>query len=222
MQTIAYYRIAKEDMDSTGYEIGLMGMEGRGLYAGANVGKDGASLYASWAENGGWNYGGGYRFEAWRYDGSEDKSSFSLLGFDLYKRNSLTLKADGFYTQNDIDLMMHAKYLKDEDPDVYTIYIHGSPSGVGDFGDMSAEEFVKRLKEGKYGYKGEKTIRLYSCSTGGKTKDGSINFAQSVATLMGVTVIAPTSILKSTIKELMGVKWTKTEVNNGYWKVFRP
>ena len=30
MQTIAYYRIAKEDMDSTGYEIGLMGMEGRG------------------------------------------------------------------------------------------------------------------------------------------------------------------------------------------------
>ena len=118
--------------------------------------------------------------------------------------------------------MMHAKYLKDEDPDVYTIYIHGSPSGVGDIGDISAEEFVKRLKEGKYGYKGEKTIRLYSCSTGGKTKDGSINFAQSVATLMGVTVIAPTSILKSTLKELMGVKWTKTEVNNGYWKVFRP
>jgi hypothetical protein len=34
----------------------------------ANVSRNGASLYASWAENGGWNYGGGYRFEAWRYE----------------------------------------------------------------------------------------------------------------------------------------------------------
>jgi len=47
-----------------GYETGLMGMEGRGLYAGGNL-NAGVSLYASWAENGGWNYGGGYKFEAW-------------------------------------------------------------------------------------------------------------------------------------------------------------
>jgi RHS repeat-associated protein len=40
-----------------GYETGLMGMEGRGLYAGGNL-NAGVSLYASWAENGGWNYGG--------------------------------------------------------------------------------------------------------------------------------------------------------------------
>jgi len=33
-------------------------MEGRGLYAGASAGVKGASLYASWAENGGFDYGG--------------------------------------------------------------------------------------------------------------------------------------------------------------------
>jgi hypothetical protein len=43
---------------STGYEAGLFGMEGRGLYAGASAGVKGASLYASWAENGGFDYGG--------------------------------------------------------------------------------------------------------------------------------------------------------------------
>ena len=43
---------------SAGYEAGLFGMEGRGMYVGGNVGKDGASLYASWAENGGFDYGG--------------------------------------------------------------------------------------------------------------------------------------------------------------------
>lgn len=37
MQTIAYYRIAKEDMDSTGYEAGLMGMNGREWYGGVRA-----------------------------------------------------------------------------------------------------------------------------------------------------------------------------------------
>src|SRR5574344_1728325 len=43
---------------SAGYEAGLFGMEGRGLYAGASVRVNSASLYASWAENGGFDYGG--------------------------------------------------------------------------------------------------------------------------------------------------------------------
>lgn len=42
-------------------------MEGRGLYVGANAG----GFYAQYAQNGGWNYGGGYRFEAWKYDSNE-------------------------------------------------------------------------------------------------------------------------------------------------------
>jgi hypothetical protein len=36
-----------------GYEAGLFGMEGRGLYAGGNVG----GVYAQVAQNGGWSYG---------------------------------------------------------------------------------------------------------------------------------------------------------------------
>jgi hypothetical protein len=43
---------------SAGYEAGLFGMEGRGMYVGASAGVKGASLYASWAENGGFDYGG--------------------------------------------------------------------------------------------------------------------------------------------------------------------
>ena len=38
---------------SAGYEAGLFGMEGRGLYAGASAG----GLYAQYSQNGGWNYG---------------------------------------------------------------------------------------------------------------------------------------------------------------------
>src|SRR5574344_1969442 len=42
---------------SAGYEAGLFGMEGRGLYAGASAG----GLYAQYAQNGGWNYGGSFQ-----------------------------------------------------------------------------------------------------------------------------------------------------------------
>ena len=56
----------------SGYEQGLFGMEGRGLYAGGNVG----GVYAQVAQNGGWSYGwsmmvanGGYNSEkGWDYN----------------------------------------------------------------------------------------------------------------------------------------------------------
>lgn len=192
MQTIAYYRIAKEDMDSTGYEIGLMGMEGRGLYAGANVGKDGVSLYASWAENGGWNYGGGYWFEAWRYIGSSNGHYLSILG-GLYEDFNLTLPADGYYA-DDVHLINIAQKYLDENPDVFTFIAHGASDGIGlnknvTRGVISPEEFVKRLKNHEFGYyNNEKIIQLISCNTG----YGDDSFAEQVAQLMpAVTVIAP-------------------------------
>ncbi|NLE04448.1 MAG: hypothetical protein GX638_06575, partial [Crenarchaeota archaeon] len=61
---------------SAGYEAGLFGMEGRGLYAGANVGKDGASLYASWAENGGFDYGGQVYANLLTYDAYNHPSGY--------------------------------------------------------------------------------------------------------------------------------------------------
>lgn len=78
MQTIAYYRIAKEDMDSTGYEAGLFGMKGRGLYAGGNVG----GVYAQVAQNGGWNYGGSMMVANGGYD-SEKGWDYNVAFVDL-------------------------------------------------------------------------------------------------------------------------------------------
>lgn len=52
---------------SAGYEAGLFGMEGRGMYVGASTGINNASLYASWAENGGGSYGGDKRFDMAKY-----------------------------------------------------------------------------------------------------------------------------------------------------------
>ena len=52
---------------STGYEAGLFGMEGRGMYVGGNVGVKGASLYAQYAQNGGWGYGWNHQFDMAKY-----------------------------------------------------------------------------------------------------------------------------------------------------------
>src|SRR5690554_4048177 len=67
---------------SAGYEAGLFGMEGRGLYMGASAGGKGASLYASWAENGGGNWGGGYKFANLKYN-SETTNYLNLSVFEL-------------------------------------------------------------------------------------------------------------------------------------------
>lgn len=57
MQTIAYYRIAKEDMDSTGYEAGLMGMNGREWYGGVRA----FGFHTEYAQDGGLNFGGSFQ-----------------------------------------------------------------------------------------------------------------------------------------------------------------
>src|SRR5574344_608781 len=67
---------------SSGYEAGFLGMEGRGVYAGVSAGADGGSLYAQWSENGGWSYGFGQSFEAWRYESSANASSLNLFGIE--------------------------------------------------------------------------------------------------------------------------------------------
>jgi len=48
----------------------------------ASAGGKGASLYASWAENGGWNYGGGYKFANLKYN-SETTNYLNLSVFEL-------------------------------------------------------------------------------------------------------------------------------------------
>lgn len=48
-----YLQVAGEGRISTGYEAGLLGAEGRGVYAGVNA----AGLHAEWSRNGGYSYG---------------------------------------------------------------------------------------------------------------------------------------------------------------------
>lgn len=87
----------------SGYEAGLFGMEGRGLYAGGNltVGP-GLSLYASWAENGGTNYGfeGKFNYRLVNNGPKEKFVGFQLGPFDLMNdhdarnKNQPDLKTD--------------------------------------------------------------------------------------------------------------------------------
>src|SRR5690554_2880678 len=69
---------------SAGYEAGLFGMEGRGLYAGASAG----GLYAQYAQNGGGSWGGD--FQAYLAYGNNtgkkaaDKKTTSLVSAELW------------------------------------------------------------------------------------------------------------------------------------------
>src|SRR5574344_1873747 len=69
---------------SAGYEAGLFGMEGRGLYAGASAG----GLYAQYAQNGGLNFGGSFQaYLAYGYNtgkkGADGKTT-SLVSAELW------------------------------------------------------------------------------------------------------------------------------------------
>lgn len=57
---------------------------------------------------------------------------------------------------------------------------------------MTPEEFAEKLKNGEFGYKGERTIKLISCNTG----YGENSFAEKLSKLMpGVTIIAPNAFV---------------------------
>jgi hypothetical protein len=62
----------------SGYEAGLFGMEGRGLYAGASAG----GLYAQYAQNGGWNYGWSMMVANGGYN-SEKGFAYNYIGRDI-------------------------------------------------------------------------------------------------------------------------------------------
>ena len=212
---------------NAGYEIGLMGMEGRGLYAGASAGVKGASLYASWAENGGWNYGGGYRFEAWRYENDGNYSKLNLLG-GLYSSESMLLSADYAYT-GDANVSIWAYHLIDLDASLYTLMAHGNTDGIsldqdGNSGFIDGVELASKLKNDKnWNYKEGQTIKLYSCSAGGMVGIGEKNVAQVLANEMGVTVIAPTKDVEAKLTSFLWFKWTSTSVQGGgKFEQFRP
>ena len=218
-----------------GYETGLFGMEGRGWYGGISA-MDG-SLYASWAENGGWSYGFSKKFNAWRYQTIDNNSTLSILGLDVYGGQDFTLSVDGMYTQ-DLDLLLLASYIQDDGPNVYTFSGHGDENGVFLLnndempGFMDGVEFGERLLNGEFNYNNEATIKLYSCSTGKKLSDGELNFAQILANKTGKNVIAPTDDVLVSVKTFLPFikrngktrfNWASVKVqNNGTWETYKP
>jgi hypothetical protein len=156
-----------------GYETGLMGMEGRGLYAGGNL-NAGVSLYASWAENGGWNYGGGYRFEAWRYDSEREKLTlFGLLSLDQ------NLLAADVYDLNDETTANVGEIIEDSKVGEKSVVAHGTPDGKIRFegGVYDAKSFYDNFLADVMD-DNTKIINLYVC-LGGYGGDASL--AQELA-----------------------------------------
>jgi len=210
----------------------ILGDSGRGLYAGANVG----GLYAEYSQNGGWNYGG----TAFKYEMGNDYSKISLFGLYNYQewdngdykwsllgllgnRNSL-LAADGFFGDSEMEKRMDLLYTDNiqNREGAFTFIGHGNSQEIYDdsYDSMTPEEFAGELKQGGFGYKGQKLIRLYSCSTG----KGEHSFAARLAKLMNVTVIAPTTDLDYEVKNYGNKYWgtVKFHEKEGYWHVFKP
>src|SRR5574344_792624 len=84
---------------SNGYEKGFMGMEGRGLYAGGNVG----GLYAEYSQNGGWNYGGRGLLQLWQYDGNTNPSGLSKDKLEKAEQMQRDLDFDHEVYASDLD-----------------------------------------------------------------------------------------------------------------------
>ena len=173
-----------------GYEAGLLGMEGRGTYAGVSGSFGGSSLYAEWSENGGWSYGFGY---SKKFEKAREEANVGLLGFESDGNGRMVLELpEEQQVTGDLDLRKDAKFLE-ETPGTLSILGHGSPDKIEVKGkQMSADEFIAELKKGRFGYKNQKVIKFYSCDLAGNN-DWKPNFATIVADRMNVTVIAATT-----------------------------
>lgn len=202
---------------SIGYEHGFFGAEGRGLFAGIG----GYGLHAEVSQNGGASWGFSKQFNALKYERQEsmDYTRIDLLGFNVFYETDLWV--DGMWTDDDL-LRKHLNRLEsDNDDKLFSFGAHGNQyflSATRDEGStrMTPEEFANRLKKKDFYYKGEKTIKLYSCETG---KGGKNSFAQKLANEMGVTVMAPTTKVHYSSK---GSKSVAKLTGRGRWKTFKP
>jgi hypothetical protein len=202
---------------NAGYEIGLMGMEGRGLYAGANAGTNGASLYASWAENGGFNYGGGYRFANLKYNSeTTDYLNLSVFGLDFTLLERMAI-IDGF--PNFVRNRGYKKMLKTLDDNNNNDFIVG---GHGVY-DKIANKFVGlidimgnqydeyALKEWLYknGYKDGQNIILMSC--------GNAILAERLSSIMPGAFVtgASTSVIHNTFTGRVHLE------DSGSWQTYQ-
>ena len=115
------------------------------------------------------------------------------------------------------------------DPNYYTVAGHGWAGGMLDSNGnpISASKLADLIKKDPK-YDPTKPVKLNACSTGGKTDDGSPNFAQQLAKALGNTVFAPTDILSREFNLNANFTWetpwmtdTPSVANGGTFKPFR-
>jgi hypothetical protein len=207
---------------NAGYEIGLMGMEGRGLYAGANVGAKGASLYASWAENGGWNYGGQAKVGSWNYQGS-GVISLIIMGYSF--SNGEILSAAKNYHKGSSPLAKASENGAFDESGYFVISGHGllingkgyiqnqnikNKDGIGLL--LSAEDIAQQIKDDPR-YKSGTPVKLASCL--------NAVMAQEVSTLLPDTdIMGPTTNL---VYGGLGLfkKGSQYLADGGSWNTYR-
>jgi RHS repeat-associated protein len=208
---------------SAGYEAGLMGMEGRGLYAGANVGKDGASLYASWAENGGWNYGGQAKVGSWNYQGS-GVISLNIMGYPFSNGEILSAEKN-FHKEGSSPLAKASENGAFDESGYFVISGHGivrnrkgyiqnqnitNKDGIGLL--LSAEDIAQQIKDDPR-YKSGTPVKLASCL--------NAVMAQEVSTLLPDTdIMGPTTNL---VYGGLGLfkKGSQYLADGGSWNTYR-
>ena len=227
---------------SSGYEAGFLGMEGRGVYAGVSAGADGGSLYAQWSENGGWSYGFGQSFEAWRYESSANASSLNLFGIEAVSLETqsiiLGLGTNDALSQYQDGLIDEAYRYLLTNPLEFSFVGHFAseegnidlPVGFYDYVDQetkihegyhSIEQVASRFSSGANGFDGSKDIRMYSCSLA--KYGGAAKFSKLVP---NYNFWAATNDIAVTRKQLnlLGVKtryYRATILNGGTWQMYR-
>ncbi|MCQ2108809.1 MAG: RHS repeat-associated core domain-containing protein [Fibrobacter sp.] len=150
-----------------GYEAGFLGMEGRSLYAGVSADKDGSSLYANWAENGGWSYGG--TAVKLKYDTqSTDYVSLTVMGYSVTLAEQLS--ADLNYHKKDRALRIAAENGKYDEEGFFVISGHGtiSTEGHGVIKDEYSNtnlyaDDIAEIIQNNPNYTPGKSIKLVSC-----------------------------------------------------------
>lgn len=208
-----------------GYEAGLLGMEGRGTYAGVSGSVGGTSLYAEWSENGGWSYGFEKRVQAWNYQKTTYGYSFEL--FSLWTIGSSLMPASAYDNgaNSDPDVRKGGKYY-DAVKGEFSMFFHGedgSDSEVGGRRVLINGEF----RDAQYVYDnilkghldGVTVIKLYVCLAGFAGDD---SFAQQLASIVkknehkNITVKAPNTYVAYNWQSVGGYEYkTSTGLSRG-------
>jgi len=176
----------------SGYEQGLFGMEGRGLYAGGNVG----GVYAQVAQNGGWSYGGSANVAGLDYNSnSSTLLSARLLNYDLTLIGQLSADKSTF---SDAAGDALAKDVDDGGENTFVLAGHGvydddgNPVGKFELSSGIQVDAAKLLENlSNLGYKKGQDIRLVPC--------GNAVLAKNLSVLMpGISITGPTTKVRHT------------------------